>query len=234
VEATLALDPNNVEALFMQMEFQIQAPSIMGGDKANARRIADRIMRIDPVHGYFAQVRLARLDKRTDSIEGLYRKAVEIRPSDYEALLQLGYFLGTSKKFAESEARAREAIRVDPDRVEAHGLLAAALVQQKKWTELDRALPESERAVPDNLMPLYRAAADCVLTNVEIARAEQLLRRYLGQEPEPNMPGHADAHLWLGRALEKQGRKAEAVAEYHTALRMDPNSPAKQDLKRLK
>jgi hypothetical protein len=34
--------------------------------------------------------------------------------------------------------------------------------------------------------------------------------------------------------FEKQGRKAEAIAELQTAVKIDANSPAKQDLKRLK
>jgi len=34
--------------------------------------------------------------------------------------------------------------------------------------------------------------------------------------------------------IEQQGRKPEAIAEFQTAVKMDPNSPAKQDLKQLK
>jgi hypothetical protein len=39
----------------------------------------------------------------------------------------------------------------------------------------------------------------------------------------------------LGLALEKQGRKPEAIAALETAVRMDGSfEPAKKDLKRLK
>jgi tetratricopeptide (TPR) repeat protein len=193
-------------------------------------------MRVDPVQGYFAQVQLARFDKQNDRIEGLYRKAVEARPASYDAQLRLGNFCASPnlKKFEESEGHAREAIRIDSDRVDAHALLAGVLAHQGKWTELDRALADAEKAIPDNLQPYIRAANNCISINQELPRAEQYLRKYLGQEPEPNMPGHAVAHWRLGQVLEKQNHKPEAISEYQAALKMDPNSPAKQDLKRLK
>ena len=39
--------------------------------------------------------------------------------------------------------------------------------------------------------------------NVNPLRAGRYIRQYLGQEPEPNMPRHAEARWRLGRALEK-------------------------------
>jgi tetratricopeptide (TPR) repeat protein len=234
IETALALDGANVEGLKWLMQFYLQAPGIFGGDKTKARAIPDQMLRIDPVAGYFAQIDLARYDKQNDRVEGLYRKAVEARPASYQAQVGLGNFCAASKKFEESESHAREALRLDPDRVGAHSLLAVVLVHQGRWTELDRALGDAEKAIPDNLMPYFRAAANCIAINQELPRAEQYLRKYLGQEPEPHMPSPAEAHWRLGQALEKQSRKPDAIAEYQAALKMDPNSPAKQDLKRLK
>jgi hypothetical protein len=34
--------------------------------------------------------------------------------------------------------------------------------------------------------------------------------------------------------FEKTGRQAEAIGEYRTSVKMDANSPAKNELKRLK
>jgi len=236
IETTLALDPRNVEGMRWMMQYDLQAPALFGGDKAKARTMPGEIMKVDPVEGYFAEAELARFDKQRDRVEGLYRKAVEARPSSYEAHLRLGNYCAFPdiKKYEEAESHAREALRIDSGRVEAHSLLTAALARQAKWTELDRALAEAEKAIPDNLTPYYRAAANCLSMNQELPRAEQYIRKYLGQEPEPNMPGAAEAHWRLGRVLEKQNRKPEAIAEYQAALKMDPNSLAKQDLKRLK
>ncbi len=234
LETSLALDPHNSDALMLLMEYYLQAPGILGGDKDKARAIPDQIMRFDPVEGYFARVRLARFDRHFGEIEGLYRRATEAQPANYDAQLQLGSFCGNNKKLDEAESRAREAIRIDPDRVAAHALLAAVLVHQQKWTDLHRTLAAAEEAVPDNLYPYFRAATNCISLNIELPRAEQYLRKYLGQEPEPDMPSHAVARWRLGQALEKQGRKPDAIAEYQASVNLDPNSPAKQELKRLK
>ncbi len=48
------------------------------------------------------------------------------------------------------------------------------------------------------------------------------------------MPNPAAAHRLIGIALSKQGRKAEATAELQVAVKLDSNSPAKEDLKKLK
>jgi len=235
VDATLALDPNNVEALNYLMLYYLQAPSIIGGDKAKARAIPARIMRTDPVEGCFAELRIARFDKQNRA-EELYRKALELRPDSHMAHLAIAdyYASGSVKKFDEAEKHAREAVRIDPDRVGAHNTLAAILVEEKKWRELDAALAEAEKAIPDNLTPYYSAAARCLWRGVDFPRAEGYLRKYLSQEPEGRMPPAADAHRLLGGALYKQGRKPEAVAELQLAVKLDPNSPAKDDLKKIK
>jgi hypothetical protein len=38
----------------------------------------------------------------------------------------------------------------------------------------------------------------------------------------------------LGGALYKEGRKADAIAELQMAVKLDPNSAAKDDLKKMK
>jgi tetratricopeptide (TPR) repeat protein len=233
-DATLALDPNHVRALDMMMEFYLQAPGIVGGDKSKAYAIADQMMKIDPVEGYRAQMSLARFEKQQDRIEGLLRKSVETSPNRWENRMDLGGWCASHAKFDEAEKHAREAIRVKPDRALGYGLLAVALVQQDKWTELDAALAQSEKADPDNLIPYYRAANNCLARKVELSRAERYFRKYLSQEPEPDTPTHANTHWRLALVLEQEGRKQDAIGELETAIKMDPNSPAKADLKRLK
>ena len=233
-DATLAIDPDHVRALDMIMEFYLQAPGVMGGDKAKARAVADRLMKIDPVAGYRAQVTLARFGKQPERIEALLRKSVEVSPGSWEAQMDLATWCATHKMFEEAERHARGAIRARPDRAVGYGLLAVVLVHQDKWAELDAALAQAEKADPDNLIPYYRAANNCLGRKVELPRAERYFRRYLAQEPEPDTPSHANVHWRLGLVLEQEGRRPDAIGEWETAIRMDANSPAKADLKRLK
>jgi tetratricopeptide (TPR) repeat protein len=233
-EKAIELDPNQVPALQEMMEFHLQAPALIGGDKAKARAIAEHLMKIDPVEGYRAQVTLARFDKQPDRIEGLLRKAAEVRPGSYDARIAMAEWCGRQKKFEEAERHAREAVRLHPDRAAPYAVLAAVLVQQDKWSGLDLALAQAEMADSDNLFPYYRAANNCLARKVELPRAEGYLRKYLTQEPEPQAPGLSAAHWRLGLVLEQEGRKPEAIAELQQAVKLDANSPAKADWKRLK
>jgi tetratricopeptide (TPR) repeat protein len=233
--ATLALDPKNVEAMEYMIAFDFEAPGIMGGDKASGRAMAEQIMRLDAVKGYLAQVTVARYDKQGNRIEELLRKAVEAGPASYQAHVSLASFcVNPLKKYGEAEARAREALRIDPGLANAHTVLVVSLIAQEKWAELDAALAQAEKDDPDNLFPYFRAGQSCLARPNELARGERYFRKYLTQEPEPYSPNHSQAHWRLGQVLEKEGRKPEAIAEFQASVKLDPDSPARQDLKRLK
>ncbi|HYW46094.1 MAG TPA: hypothetical protein VE959_24735 [Bryobacteraceae bacterium] len=235
LEATLALDPNNVAAMKYLMMSYFEAPGIMGGDKAKGRATAEQITRIDPVEGYLAQSAVARYDKQESRIEPLLRKAVEAGPASYLARVNLSNFcVESAKKFGEAEALAREAIRIDKSRAGAHVALVAALAAQDKWAELDAALAQTERDVPDDLFPYARAGLSSMGRPAEPGRTERHFRKYLTQEPEPYRVKQWWVHWRLGQVLEKQGRKPEAIAEFQVSVELDPESPAKQDLKRLR
>src|SRR5215471_9279580 len=204
-DAALAIDPNHVEALKNIMQFYLHAPGVIGGDRTKAHGIADQLMKLDPVEGYQAHVMVG------------------------------GYLGGVKlKRYEEAERHAREAIRIHPDRAGAHSLLAAVLVREDKWPDLDAALAQAEKDDPDNLYPLFRAANNLLDRKVDLPRAERYFRKYLTLEPEAHMPNFAAAHWRLGLVLEQEGRKPDAIAEWQTAVKLDPNSQAKQDLKRVK
>ncbi len=233
VDLTLALDPNHIRALHTLVAFNLEAPGIVGGDKAQARAFAERLMKIDAVEGYRALITIARAEKHEDRVEGYARRAVAEHPESYEAHLLLGNWCAEQKKWDEAEREARAAIPLHPDRAAPSTLLAAALVWESKWSELDAALEATEKVNAEELAPYYRAGAECLQRKLELPRAERYLRKYLTQEAEPRSPSLALAHWKLGLVLEQQGRKTEAVAELQAAVKLDPGSAAKADLKRV-
>ena len=235
-DAALAIDPNHVEALKNMMQFHLHAPGVIGGDKTKAHGIADQLMKLDPVEGYQAQIQIAHMEKQDSRAEELLDKALQMRAETYAAHLMVGGYLGGGKlkKYEEAERHAREAIRIHPDRAGAHSLLAAVLVREDKWPDLDAALAQAAKDDPDNLYPLFRAANNLLDRKVDLPRAERYFRKYLTQEPEAHMPNFAAAHWRLGLVLEQEGRKPDAIAEWQTAVKLDSNSQAKQDLKRVK
>jgi tetratricopeptide (TPR) repeat protein len=235
-DAALEINPNHVEALKNMMQFHLHAPGIIGGDKAKAHAIADRLMKIDAVEGYQARMEVARAEKQDSRVDELVREAMGMHAETYPAHVMLGNYLAgpKAKKYDEAERHAREAIRIHPDRAGAHSLLAMVLVRQDKWPDLDAALAQAEKDNPDNLYPCYRAGNALLDRKLDLPRAERYFRKYLAQEPEAHMPNLAAAHWRLGLVLEQEGRKPEAIAEWQSAVKLDPSSQAKLDLKRVK
>jgi tetratricopeptide (TPR) repeat protein len=207
----------------------------MGGDKKKAYTLADRLIQTHPTSGWLAKADLAATDKDTVLAEAYLRKAVEAAHEPRAKTELAGWLALPWRKPDEAERLAREALDAEPWRVGAWAVVGACQALQKRWTDLEATLAAAESAVPGNLGPHYQAARAILAAKNDPARAEALLRRYLAIEPEIGQPSHAGAHWRLGQALELEGKKAEAIAELQTALKLDQSlAGAKKDLKRLK
>jgi tetratricopeptide (TPR) repeat protein len=237
LDASLARDPNNLEALDALTQYSFQAPGIMGGDKGKARAIAEKMVQLSPVRGYLAQAELAREAKDFAKVEECFLNAVKADPKNYEAQTALaGFYTQLSYRKTEwAEKHAREAVRLDPSRAKGYSILAKVLALEQRWGELQAVLSTSERNVPDDPAPYFEAADALLESGVELERGKTYLRKYLAQEAEGEEPDAAHAHRLLGLILEKQGRNAEAVSELETAVQMNPRfKAAREDLKRVR
>jgi tetratricopeptide (TPR) repeat protein len=245
-DTTIALDPKHIKARLYLISFLAGAPAIAGGDKKKAEQVVGDVAAIDPAWGHIARARLVEElmtpeDKKAPSeLESLYKKALAAATNSevrYEAQVALAnlYLSPSLKGPGLAEQQAREAAKIDPPRATPYILLSIALASQKKWAELDAGLAEAEKAVPDNLGPYYQAGRIIYTQGGgDDARAERYFRKFLTQTPEPG-PTLAHAHWRLGLTLEKQGKKAEAIAELEEATRLKPDlEDAKKDLRRLR
>ena len=203
IETALALDGRDPQALRDLMEFYLQAPGIVGGDKDQARATAGRIARLDAVQGFAAQARLAEAGGQTGQMETMLRRAVAAGPGNYRARVALAAFLLAHANADEARTQAEEAIRADATRVDAYAVLAAARAQKGETGELETTLAAAERQVPDDLLPYYRAADTLLAESRDLTRAERYLQRYLAAEPEGNAPTLAEAQGILGKVREK-------------------------------
>jgi tetratricopeptide (TPR) repeat protein len=236
VEIALELDPKNLEALDSMMQFKFQAPALLGGDKDQARALAEEMTRLNPRNGYLAHAELAELETNSTEVEAYYLKAVEADPKNYRALTSLAEFDSHSPpaKYDLATKHAKEALQLDPSRVGAYWILARVFALQQRWGDLDPILVASERNVPDDLRPFYEAARALLETGKEFPRAEGYVKKYLSQEPEGGEPDAAEAHRLLALVFEKEGRNSEARAEIQAALQLRPNfKSAKEDLARI-
>ena len=214
LQTALSIDPKLLDAQEDMMEFYLQAPGIVGGDKKQAHAIADEIAKINPVRGFLAQARLAQEAKDTSAEEAARLKAVQTDPHDYNALMALAgfYTRPASKKPELAEKYYREALQIEPSRAGAYAGLALVYGEQARWDDLEAILGRSEKSIPDNFVGFYQAGRIVFLQGKDFARAERFFRKYLTQEPEGGSPNWAAAHWRLGLVLEKEGRKNDAIS----------------------
>jgi tetratricopeptide (TPR) repeat protein len=237
LDIAIQLDPRSVRALKESMGLYEESPAIVGGSKAKARESLQQIYAISPSEGALAEAALLQMQKRPlPEIEAYLRKAVQLNPHLYRAVVDLTSILASDgyHRWSEAEHFARIGIAADPYRAGCYGYLATALAHQQRWSELDATLAESQRHVPDDLLPYYSAAVALLDSNTELARAERYLRQYLAREPEAGAPTKGSAHWKLGLVLEKQGRLSDAANELRAAAAQNGNDPAfKRDFKRI-
>ena len=244
IDRTLELDPNDLDALQDLAQFYWHAPSMVGGDKAKATQTADKLFEISPPHGAAARADFATDDsdvnRRNAAVQAIWKTAVAAKPDSYEAraALAAAYLArgNDAKQLAAAEGEAKRALALDPTRINAYTVLAVLYAETSCWNEAEALLKQAHERVAEDRTPGYRVAVAILATsqNQQLARAEQLLRDYLAQAPEGQQPSHAGAHWRLGQVLERQGRKADAVREFQTAVHQDGSlEQAKKDLKRL-
>lgn len=233
VDATIALDPKHAKALMGLMMYLYRAPSLFGGDKQRALAIPGEIGKFDPARGHLAQAELDVIEKQYGKARESYRKAVAADQNLYPARISLARSLAYNEApdLAQAEVHAHEAVRINGKRCVGWDTLAYALGRQGKVAELEQAIAQSEESSPGFYggRGLLEAAKDW-------SKAEQLFRQYLKYPAQgPGRPSLAVAHLSRGLALEKQGRRNDALAELETAARLNSKHPAIQkELKRLR
>jgi len=208
IDRALALDPRDAQAWRDLMEFYLLAPGIAGGDSRRATETAARLLAIDPAAGLLAQARLADYRQRTADAEACLRRAAEVQPPGYRALVALAGFYAAAvpPRFDDARKSAAAARALDPGRVGAYAILADIHSARAQWDELDAVLEASARAVPDDLTPFYRAALRLLASGRDLPKAEGCLRTYLAQPPEGNAPSAAEARAQLVLVLDRQRR----------------------------
>ncbi len=199
LDAALALDPNDLQALRDHMEFYLQAPGIAGGDLEKAHSVATRIAALDVDEGYLAEARLAGVRKETGRVGALLKQAVDAAPGNFRARESLAaYALAHEHLDVDlAERLGRDAIARDPGRVMGYAILAEAMAARGQWQPLEALLADAEKHVSDDLSPYYRAADRILASGHDAALARRYLEKYVSQEPEGDQPTLAEARAKL-------------------------------------
>lgn len=169
--------------------------------------------------------------------KGEWEQAVALDPKHLDARFSLVEFYTYAPGFMggsydKAFAQAKEIKAIDP--VLGHRAHGFIFMHQKNY---GAAFAEFETALKldPNHMPVYfylgRTAS---LANTNLARGEEVLKKYLAYTPKENEPPLAHAHYRLGTIYEKKGKTAEAKLSYQAALRLDASlKEASAALKRV-
>jgi tetratricopeptide (TPR) repeat protein len=124
----------------------------------------------------------------------------------------------------QAEADYERALALRPRQVDPYLEAADFYEERGDADKLASAIEQAARVGPcDRRLPYYRGVA-LVLTNRNLAEADQLLRTYLATAPRrSDLPSHAATHQWLGRLNERLGHANVAADEYRAALVLDPD-----------
>ncbi|MGH9373008.1 MAG: tetratricopeptide repeat protein [Vicinamibacterales bacterium] len=162
---------------------------------------------------------LGRSGVSTDDVAAEFREAIRLRPDFAEAHNNLGLVLIQAGDDQAGIATLREAVRLRPDYADAHANLGAALTP----TAADEAIVELDKAValaPMSVNALFnRAVAYGASARHGVAKEIEQLRTVIELAPT-----FARARLALGKALLRDGKPADAIAELEEGARLEPNS----------
>jgi tetratricopeptide (TPR) repeat protein len=196
LDAAYKIDPNNLDALLVEMMFTYKAPAVVGGSKAKAHEIARRIGQHHPDWASLVEAKLAQQDQQ----EPVAIQALARVPQNFRAQANLGLVyccLSPNPKHEEAARIAKMLIQKEPSRVNGYEIMARVHAARLAIKDLEKTLAEALHNVPEDLSPFYWAAKTLIQNRQEHDRAAAYLKRYLSQEPEGRAPTLAEATVLL-------------------------------------
>ena len=200
-ERAVELDGSNLDALEALQTFHFQAPAFVGGNKAEARRIADRIKQIDEERGAIAWAACFEKDKDFASAAVQYEPASapplaeQCRPKRRSA---------RSINVCERDVQYALARELAPDNTAYLAGHAAFLSRRGRHAESDELFNAAFVRDPDNPV-LWLVAAKAWISAKRSSlypRARQLLERYLANAKSvPNRDSPSQIRKMLKKGI---------------------------------
>lgn len=122
-----------------------------------------------------------------------------------------------------------DAVKEQPNSPVARYWLGVSYLGDKNFAAATGEFETAVKLDPNYMPGWFQIGHMAVLTNTNLDRGEESLRKYLGYSPKNEEPPVYRAHYWLGQIYEKQGKKAEAKAAYGKALSANPNQKDVQE-----
>lgn len=162
------------------------------------------------------------------ALRGALETIVADDPRNGQAQMRLGYALAEQGDLRGAERHFKAALAASMPTADVHLGLALCFASTGRPREAARALEEARRIEPGN--PVVEANLGALALEAgDAAAAAEYLGVALRIDPDLHQ-----ARFNLARALARQGKRAEALAEAQTLLqRMPAAAPQRQEVERL-
>jgi len=138
------------------------------------------------------------------------------------------------KDFGSAERDYQKAVEASHGRASAWLNLGLFYRHRERWNEMEQALGRVRAAPLDRSDALVDAAEILIHSDRNLPEAVRLLRAYLDSSAQVEQAPAFKAHFLLGTAIERQGDKQNAAAEYRSALDLAREfQPAQEALRRV-
>jgi tetratricopeptide (TPR) repeat protein len=131
------------------------------------------------------------------------------------------------KELDRAEQECRAVLAANPKGVDEYMEVAEFFEHRNNAAGIREALADADRNGVTSARLDYYVGVASAIAGDRYEDGEAALKRYFSDVPQRSaQPSRSDAHLWLGRMYEKQGRRNPAIDEYHEAVKADPNNKA--------
>lgn len=204
-EEAVRLNPSSIPARRDLIEFLVDAPWIVGGDKDKAWQQAEAVFALDPVEGHLARA-ICWLDKnKSEQVEAEYRRVLQLRPQGVEPYLEVADFYQTRQDPTRMEATIEAAARVNAS----DGRLAyyrgvARVLAGTRLTEAEQFLKSYVAAVPPRSdFPSHASAREWLGRLYErLGKREDAASQYRAAlQLDPNRKSAREALQRVGKQL---------------------------------
>ena len=168
--------------------------------------------------------------KKLDQARPQLEKAVEIYPEYAEAWFELGRIHQGDKDLTRARDAYERSIKADPKYVKPYMQLAGLLHQQRNWQAASEVSATLIKLDPESYAVAYvvHALSNLRLGNAEAAEASA--RKAIKLDTTHTFP---EVEYALGILLGDRGNLKEAVEHLQAFLRLAPNSPGAESVKKL-
>lgn len=137
-EKAADLDGKHIKARESLMKFHLGAPGILGGDKDEAKSLADEIFKVDSLKGYLAFGAIHEKNEEYEKAEDEYRTVIAINSDLSQGYSRLGDLYVKQEKYYDAQAMYNKIIEIDKDNTDVYYQLGDCAL--KSGQELEKGI----------------------------------------------------------------------------------------------